>query len=221
MLSCSNCVPLCNPMDSNQPSFSIFGILQPRILHWVSSSRESSAVGIEPLSPAFAGRFFTIELFEFEFKYWVKIRIYILKSEGNKRFNKKGQQFVHWSWQGFLENWSYLHLYTSSCVCFFLLLFFTYFYLQWILIAVHRLSLVAAGWGATLQLWCVVLSLQWLLLLQGTGSRACGRSSLVQGLSCSRRHVGSSWTKDPAHVFCIGRQILSHWTTKEVPSVSD
>ena len=68
-------------------------------------------LGIETLSPAFSGRFFSTELFEFEFKYWVKIRIRmlnsvkcwvkirirILKSEGNKRFNKKGQQFVHWS----------------------------------------------------------------------------------------------------------------------------
>ena len=28
-------------------------------------------------------------------------------------------------------------------------------------------------------------------------------------------HVGSSWAGDPTCVPCIGRQILSHWTTKE------
>ena len=30
-------------------------------------------------------------------------------------------------------------------------------------------------------------------------------------------HVGSSWTMGQTHVPCIGRQILYHWTTTEVP----
>ena len=30
------------------------------------------------------------------------------------------------------------------------------------------------------------------------------------------RHVGSSWTRDPIRVPYIGRQILNHWTTREV-----
>ena len=29
------------------------------------------------------------------------------------------------------------------------------------------------------------------------------------------RHVESSWTSDQTCVFCIGRQILNHWTTRE------
>ena len=135
-------------------------------------------LGIEPLSPAFAGRFFTTELFEFEFKYWLKIRICILKSEGNERFNKKGQLFVHWFWQGFLENWSYLSpsIYLFLCLLFLLSLFFIYFYLQWILIAVHGFTLVATGWGAPLQLRCVVLSLQWLFCCR---AQALGRVGSV------------------------------------------
>ena len=32
-------------------------------------------------------------------------------------------------------------------------------------------------------------------------------------------HVGSSWTRDRTHVPCIGRWILNHWTTREVPSL--
>ena len=28
--------------------------------------------------------------------------------------------------------------------------------------------------------------------------------------------VESSWTRDRTHVPCIGRQILNHWTTREV-----
>ena len=31
------------------------------------------------------------------------------------------------------------------------------------------------------------------------------------------RHVGSSWTRDQIRVLCIGRQILNHCTTREVP----
>ena len=32
------------------------------------------------------------------------------------------------------------------------------------------------------------------------------------------QHVGSSWTRDQTYVPCIGRQILNHWTTREVLS---
>ena len=31
--------------------------------------------------------------------------------------------------------------------------------------------------------------------------------------------MGSSWTRDWTRVLCIGRQIVIHWTTKEVPQV--
>ena len=30
-------------------------------------------------------------------------------------------------------------------------------------------------------------------------------------------HVGSCWTRDQTRVRCIGRRILNHWTTREVP----
>ena len=44
MLSCFNCVRLCNPMDCSPPGSSVHGILQARILEWVaiSSFRRSS-----------------------------------------------------------------------------------------------------------------------------------------------------------------------------------
>ena len=32
------------------------------------------------------------------------------------------------------------------------------------------------------------------------------------------QHVGSSWTKDPTCIPCANRWILSHWTSREVPS---
>ena len=55
---------LCNPMDCSPPGFSVYGILQARILEWVaiSSFRGSSNPGIEPASratPALAGVLFT------------------------------------------------------------------------------------------------------------------------------------------------------------------
>ena len=45
-----------------------------------------------------------------------------------------------------------------------------YFWLHWVFVAVHGLSLVAASGGYSL-LWCAGFSLWWLLLLQSTGSR--------------------------------------------------
>ena len=54
----------CDPMDCSPPGSSVHGIFQARILEWVATpfSRGSSRPGLEPESPALAGRFFTSEL---------------------------------------------------------------------------------------------------------------------------------------------------------------
>ena len=46
------CGTLCNPMDCSPPGFSVHGILQARILEWVSIlfARGSSHSGINPWS---------------------------------------------------------------------------------------------------------------------------------------------------------------------------
>ena len=65
-------------------------------------------------------------------------------------------------------------------------------------------------------------SLQWLLLLQSTGSRAQARLWHM-GLAAPW-HVQSSRTSDQACVPCIGRRVLSHWAIREVliaPLLSD
>ena len=56
-----SCLTLCDPVDCKPPGSSVQGILQARILEWVSmlSSRGSSQPRIEPTSPVLAGRFFT------------------------------------------------------------------------------------------------------------------------------------------------------------------
>ena len=60
---------------------------------------------------------------------------------------------------------------------------------------VLRLSLVVVSWG---------FSLQW-------GSEARAQQLRCTGL-VALRHVESSWTTDPTHVPCIGRQILNPWS---------
>ena len=79
------------------------------------------------------------------------------------------------------------------------------------------------SWGYS-SLRCMGVPLQWLLLLQSTGSRCMGFSSCgvqAQQLWCTGLvalwHVGSSQTRDWMHVPCIGRQIPNHCTTREVP----
>ena len=58
------CLTLCDLIDQSQPGSSVQGILQARILEWVaiSFSRGSSLTqGLNPASPALAGRFFITE----------------------------------------------------------------------------------------------------------------------------------------------------------------
>ena len=69
-----------------------------------------------------------------------------------------------------------------------------YFWLHWVFTATRRFPLVATG-GAPLWLWRTGFSLQWLLLLQSTGSRARAQQLWHMG-SVAPWHVGSSRTKD-------------------------
>ena len=61
VLSLQSCPTLCDAMDQSPPGSSVHAILQAKILEWVAmpSSRELPDPGIEPLSPALAGGFFT------------------------------------------------------------------------------------------------------------------------------------------------------------------
>ena len=114
---------------------------------------------------------------------------------------------------------------------FYKFIYFIYFWLCWVFVAVRGLSLVAPSGGCS-SLWCAGFSLWWLLLLRSTGSRrTCGMRAQQLWLTGSRaqaqqlwhtglvapRHVGSSWTRDRTRVPCIGRWILNHCTTREVP----
>ena len=56
------------------------------------------------------------------------------------------------------------------------ILFIYYFWLCWVFVAAHRLSLVAASGGSS-SLRCAGFSLRWLLLFRSMGSRHAGLSS--------------------------------------------
>ena len=55
------CPALCDSMSYSPPGYSVHGIFQARILEWVAipSPGDLPDPGIEPLSPALAGSFFT------------------------------------------------------------------------------------------------------------------------------------------------------------------
>ena len=62
VLVAQSCLTLCDSVDYSPPGSSVHGILQARTLDWVAFpfSRDLPDPGIEPRSPALAGRFFTI-----------------------------------------------------------------------------------------------------------------------------------------------------------------
>ena len=108
-------------------------------------------------------------------------------------------------------------------------IFIYYFWLHWVFIAARGLSLVALN-GGYYSLWFAGFSLQQLLLLRSMGSRRVGFSSCdLQALerrlsSCATGaqfsvHVVSSRARAQTRVPCIGRQILNHCATREVPWV--
>ena len=68
-------------------------------------------------------------------------------------------------------------------------LFFFFFWLRWVFVAAHGLSLDAVSGGYS-SLQCAGFSLRWLLLLRNTGSRhagfsGCGLQALELRFSCS------------------------------------
>ena len=66
-------------------------------------------------------------------------------------------------------------------------------------------------------LWFVGFSVQWVLSLWSTDSRAWAQQSWHASLMAPR-HVGSSQTGDGICVPCTDRQILNHWISgEEVP----
>ena len=75
------------------------------------------------------------------------------------------------------------------------------FWLCWLFVAVHGLSVVVASGG---------YSLQWLIAVRGLES--ADSVAVVHGLNCFKAS-GSSLTRC---VLCIDRQILNLWTTREV-----
>ena len=91
-----------------------------------------------------------------------------------------------------------------------------YFGARRVFVAAHGLSLLVASKGYSLVA-AAGLSLRRLLLLQGSGSRLRAFSSCRLG-ALLPRHVGSSQTRDPTRVPCVGRQVLKAPCFPTVPA---
>ena len=74
-------------------------------------------------------------------------------------------------------------------------IFIMYFWLHWVFVAAHGLSLVAVCGGYS-SMGCVGFSLWWLLLLWSNSSRAQGLNSWQCSGLAAPQHVGSSWPKE-------------------------
>ena len=63
VLVAQSCLTLCDPIDYSLPGSSVHGIFQARMLEWwpFPSPGDLADPGVEPSSPALAGRFFTAE----------------------------------------------------------------------------------------------------------------------------------------------------------------
>ena len=74
-----------------------------------------------------------------------------------------------------------------------------------------------------LSLWWTGSSLRWILLLWSRGCIVAhglwsAQASVVVACGLvNPRHMGSSQTRCRTHIPCVGRRILNHWTTREVP----
>ena len=82
------------------------------------------------------------------------------------------------------------------------------FWLCWVFVAAHSLSIVAVSRGYPF-LQCTGFSLQWFVLWSASSV------AVVHSLAAPR-YGGSSWTRDRTRVSCIGRQILNHGSSREV-----
>ena len=94
-----------------------------------------------------------------------------------------------------------------------------YFWLHWVFSVACGLSLVATSCGYSLVavsgLLIAMASLVVERWLESTRAQKLGHTDLV-----TPWHVGSSQTRVRTCVPCIGRRILNHWTSREVPNVT-
>ena len=85
-------------------------------------------------------------------------------------------------------------------------LFFKFIYFIYLFLAV--LGLCCCAWAVS------SCGKRGILFVAEPGSRSSNFSS------CDTWHVGSSQTRDQTHVPCIGRRILNHCATREIPEIT-
>ena len=55
-------------------------------------------------------------------------------------------------------------------------------------------------------------------MVHGLPSHGAQAQRLWRSGTVAPQHVGSQFSGDQTHVPCIARQVLNHWTTREVPT---
>ena len=104
----------------------------------------------------------------------------------------------------------------SWCLCSAFLLKKKIFLLHWVFVASHGLDLVAESWASPRDgSWTSVIATH-RLSSHGSWVLKCMSFSLWCAGVVAPWHVESSGTKDQTHVPCISRQILIHWTIREI-----
>ena len=117
----------------------------------------------------------------------------------------------------------------------FIYLFIIYFWLHWVFVAVRGLSLVAVSGGYS-SLQCMGFSLRcfpccgawglgtWASVVVARRLSSCGQQAVARRLSgCGawaqllQGMWGLPWARARTHIPCIGRRILNHCATREVP----
>ena len=176
MFSCFSQVRLCYPMGCRPLDASVHGILLARILEWVAmpSSRESSHPRDQTHFSCIGGGFFTTEP-----PGKPNITIY------HKLIPKVKKKMVRRVILGF---------WCEHLVTIFLKRFIYFiFWLWWVFVAAHRLSLVAASRGYSL-LQLTGFSLQWLFCCCKTQAVGIQASVVaVPGLSSCSSQAPECW----------------------------
>ena len=95
--------------------------------------------------------------------------------------------------------------------------FFSLFWLHWLLVAMCGLSLVRVSRAYSLVVvWGLLIAMASLVAEHRLS--VSGSVVVAHGFSCPVACIILvPWARNPTHALCIGRWVLNHWTTREVP----
>ena len=197
-------------MDCSPPGLSVHGIFQARVLEWgaIAFSKEGTHMPLYSTRRTRARNVCRLLARNLHISLMRRGHFYLYFSA----FKWWSLDFNPGKHPGPFKNFFF---YKTLFIC---------FWLYWVFVAVHKLSLVAVSGGYS-PLWYAGFLLRWLLLCRAwpLGSVAsvklwCVGSVVVAHrlscpASCGILLDRGYWT----HIPCTGRWIFNHWTIREVP----